>query len=355
MTGTLTLADLLSRRDTTVSQLPADKVIAAVQAHLAMHNQLARSGVSAYCQLVTVESLMDGLALDGDMTLVDEFAKVATEIAETEGIEVSFPLNKYESGIGWTQEHLDAASPEDLAKQVLRVEKADAKQIVREIKVAIYTPTPRTFRDKHDTKRTLTIKPFLNADGEGIPAGPNAVEFDPENHTHYLRGLLTAANVNALIEHVREHGHSKDLKLVIDGAQEQGFRDLEGEGFYAYPPAGVTLGANAAYANGTLDQSDTGNRAIGIFNGAQVVVKPTAVAGYVFCYDAGEVEDRKPLALREPKLAGRRGLRTVAENAIYPLIAKIMQHFFGVGVRCRTNGAVLQVAVAGAYEAPNIS
>jgi hypothetical protein len=354
MTGTLTLADLLSRRDTTVSQLPADKVVAAVRAHLDTHNRLARDGVSSYCQLVSVERMMDGLAQDGDMTEVDEFAKVVTEIAETEGIEVAFPLRKYESAIGWTQEHLDSTTPEDLALQVMRIERGDTKEIVRQIKMAIYTPIARLFRDKHDTKATLKVQPFLNGDGEAIPAGPNGEEFDPDTHTHFLRGPLTAANVNALITHVREHGHSKDLKLVIDGAQEQGFRDLEGEGFYAYPPAGVTLGANAAYANGTLDQSNTGNRAIGLINGAQVVVKPTAVAGYVFCYDAGAAADQKPLAFREPRQPGRRGLRTVAENALYPLIARIMQHMFGVGVRCRTNGAVLQVAADGAYEAPNI-
>lgn len=352
MTATITFADLLKNREQTVPQLGEDKVVAAIAAHVAKHNELSREGVSTLCQIVHEPSLMDGLATDGEMTIVDEFGRVATEVATADGIEVGFPLNKYARGLGWTQDAIDSASAADFAQQFLTVQMADAKAIVRAIKAAIYTPVPRTVRDINESLRSVTVKPFLNGDGEGIPSGPNGEEFNADTHTHYLASAtLTAAKLDELISTVTEHGHTKSVRVYIAQAQEAAVRALDG--FYAYPPSNIVLGSHESRGNGSLDMSNSGNRAIGVYGAAEVWVKPTAVSGYLFAFDAGESEDRKPLGFREPKQPSRRGLRPVAENRAFPLLAKYSEHLFGVGVRCRTNGAVLYIGGA-SYVAPSL-
>jgi hypothetical protein len=101
-----------------------------------------------------------------------------------------------------------------------------------------------------------------------------------------------------------------------------------------------------------LDISRLDNRAIGIFEGAEIQVKPWAIANYVFAWDAAD--PNKPLAYRQRTATALQGLRIAAENGDYPLYARQMEAEFGVGVWTRTNGSVLYFANA-TYADPSIT
>ena len=80
------------------------------------------------------------------------------------------------------------------------------------------------------------------------------------------------------------------------------------------------------------------NRAIGIFGGAEVWVKPWMPANYIFIWDAGS---DKPVVIRQRAGGSQPGLRIAGENDAFPLHAQYMEAEFGAAVWNRTNGVML--------------
>jgi hypothetical protein len=85
------------------------------------------------------------------------------------------------------------------------------------------------------------------------------------------------------------------VKLVINRTDEAAFRALTG--FQAYQDPRIALANNVARREAPrLDITRLDDRAIGIFNAAEVWVKPWAIANYMFAYD--QTAEQKPLVLR---------------------------------------------------------
>jgi hypothetical protein len=90
------------------------------------------------------------------------------------------------------------------------------------------------------------------------------------------------------------------------------------------------------------------NRAIGVFDTAEIWVKPWVPSSYLFAFNPAQ---RKPLA-RRTRDAASGNLRIAAELETYPLHAQFMEREFGLGVQERTNGAWLYTGNA-TYAAPS--
>lgn len=334
-TGTYDISSLLKVTFQTVAEFGMDTIAQVLQRDLAAWNAMVSEMVSELCEVTTDRQRIYGTSVAGEMLEVDEYGLAPTQKAAP-GATVGFPLRLFQYNIGWTAKYLQVATPADLATQQLAAEKANWREIQRQLKKAIYPSANYTFRDHLIDNVELAVKRFVNADGAGIPDGPNGETFDGAAHTHYdASNGWSASELTEAINSVIEHGHGGNVKVAINKADETAVRALEG--FVAYVDPRIVLQTTEAPAQ-RLDISRLDNRPIGIFGGAEVWVKSWAIDNYPFIWDAAD--PNKPLAYRQRTQESLQGLRIAFENADYPLYAKDMESEFGIAVWTRTNGLV---------------
>lgn len=354
--GTLTTLDTLATlNNTTVAEIGEDTVWAGIQAALDAHNMLLREAMMELVDDTTDRQRRYGGSDSGEMDEVDEMGRAdASKLSA--GTTVGFPLRKYQRTKQWTRDFFEEVTGAQFAAEVNGDLDADARLVYRQIRRAIFTPTNTTFTDTLVDQVSLAVKALVNADSAEIPNGPHGETFNAATHTHYLYTAgtsLVAADLTALIETVVEH-YSSGMPIVeINRAQEATVRALTG--FAAYQDARIIVGSATTIAQGNLDPININDRAIGVYNGAEIRVKPRIPAGYLFAWVQGAP---KPLVYRRPLRNPARGdFRLVADNELYPLRAQTRERMFGVAPWNRTNGAALYIdtGAAGAYVAPTIS
>ncbi len=348
-TGTHDISTLLATRYQSAADFGQDKIAAVLAADVAAHNAIMMEMVSDICEVTTDRQRRYGTSISGEMVEVDEYGRAQPQVAKP-GATVGFPLRLNQFAIGWTEKWMQTHTPADMAIATQNAQKAHMRAVVRDIKRALYGATNYTFYDHLVDNVELAVKRLVNADSANIPDGPNGETFDGSTHTHYnANATLTAAALQANVEDVIEHGHGSMVRLAIARADETAVRALSG--FTAYPDPRIIYRATDTPGQ-TVDISRLDNRAIGIFNGAEVWVKPWAIANYHFAWDAGATD--KPLAFRQRESAALQGLRIAATLNTYPLVAQYMEVEYGIGVWTRTNGAILYSA-SGTWADPTIS
>jgi hypothetical protein len=353
--GTYDISTLLATRFQSAAEFGLDTIQQVLEADLAAHNAIVAGMVDEMCEITPDRQRKYGSSADGEMVEVDEYGRAPTQ-APRVGATVGFPLRLFQFALGWTEKYLQIATPADLAQATIGAQSAHLRAIQRDIKRAIYISTNYTFNDHLIDKVDLAVKRFVNADSAAIPNGPNGETFDGATHTHYdANATLTATVLKNNINDVIEHGYGGAVRAAISKTDEAAVRALPG--FVAYPdPRLIFPSVPANFAGGvpgqTLDIARLDNRAIGIFEGAEVWVKPWALANYAFAWDAAS--PNKPLGFRQRTQTTLQGLRIAAKLSKYPLVAEYMEAEFGIGVWTRTNGACLYFA-GGSWTDPTIS
>lgn len=351
-TGSYDISTLLATRFPSAAEYGLDTILRVLQADVAAHNAAVTTMLAELCDVTTDRQRKYGTSINGEMVEVDEYGRAPTQ-RPLAGATVGFPLKLFQYPVGWTEKWLQTHTPADMAQATLGAESAHLRAIQREIKRAIYLSSNYTASDHLVDNVDLAVKRLVNADGAEIPNGPNGETFDGSTHTHYnYNASLTAAAIRATINDVIEHGHGSNVKLAIAIADEAAVRALSGFSAYLDPRLATPGGATSGVPESRLDISRLDNRAIGIFEGAEVWVKPWAIASYPFAWDAGS--PNKPLVFRQREQAVLQGLRLAASNSAFPLVANYYEAEYGIGVWTRTNGAVLYSAGA-AYADPTIS
>ena len=352
VTGVSSINDLIKVRFQSAAEWGLDTIERVLRADLAAHNQIVSELVSEMCEVTSDRQRIYGTSADGDMQEVDEYSKAPTQRNLT-GATVGFPLRAFQYNIGWTERYFRRATPADMAATVLAAEKAHLRSIQLQIKKAIFLSSNYTFNDFLVDKVDLFVKRFLNADGNNIPDGPNGETYDGTTHTHYTANNgWDSTTLLAAVNNVIEHGHGGNVILAINKANEIAVRGLSGFVSYIDPRVSIPGGATTGVPGKRLDVSRLDNRAIGIFGGAEVWVKPWCLTNYAFIWDSAA--PGKPLAFRQETDSTLQGLRIAAENPDYPLYARLMDTSFGVGVWTRTNGACY-FAGSGTWADPTIS
>lgn len=347
--GTASIADLQAARFTSLAAFGLDRIQSALEADLAVHNQLASEMVGELAELSGDRQRIYGTSDSGQMLEVDEFSRGPTQ-KPIVGATVAFPMRLFQYNIGWTRKFFENKNVNDLLVLYLAAKKAHRKKIQVLLKRALFLSTNFTHRDHLVDNVDLAVKRFLNADSQGIPEGPNGEVFNAASHTHYTANAgLTAAFAQAVIRTVVEHGNGGTVKLFINQADETGVRGLAG--FTAYVDPRIALGTGQVPDKTRANITRLDNRAIGIFDAAEVWVKPWAIANYLFASDVSA--EQKPLVLRTRSGQGV-NLKVAAEIAAYPIQAQYMEDEFDFGVWNRTNGAVGYFG-GGAYTDPTIS
>lgn len=348
-TGTHDVSALLAARLSSVPDFAArnlDRITEIVSTELAAHNAQMVEMVRELADVTTARDGVYGSAQGGSMKEVDEYGRTATQRAapgETFGI----PLRKFQYATGWTATWFRNHVPADMAIAIGAAQKADRKRVIYEIKRALFISGNYTFTD-HLVDNVVVggtngVKRLLNADSASIPEGPNGETFTGASHTHYVgEASFTQAFTLVEIANVAEHGHTAEIVIYINKAQEatvRGFAD-----FVAYTDARIINQTAGQVARQALDvRAPTDNRAIGLVGGAEVWVKPWMPANYVFFFDR---QGPKPLWMRQREAALQQGLQMVGSNVAYPLHADYFERDVGFGVYTRTNGSVLYIANA---------
>lgn len=347
--GTLSTLDTLAASQQTIAQYGEDNAFVAIDAARTAHNMIVNDMLVG---AGLVERTTDRLRRYGgpDNMSMDEIDQWGTPDAQkvSAGSPVYFPLKLYGLSVQWTRKFMQVATTKELAEQFIAAQDADINAIIREIKRAIFYPTNYTFVDKLVDSVSLSVKALVNADSAPLPLGPNGEVFTASSHTHYLgTASFVAANLTSLITTVAEHFARGSIMVYINSAQEAAIRAFTG--FVPYVDARIVQATTANVATTPLDMVNLYNRAIGIFGGAEIVIKPWVPAGYVFATIKGQPA---PLAMRTRDGGG--DLVIAAEDESHPLRARTLEREFGVGVWNRINGAVLDTANA-SYTTPTIN
>lgn len=338
--GTLSVADLLKtvRVGASVWEVGEDRTYAAISSYMDAHNTILNQQLMGFVEVLSGGDRIQGTGGNALMTMqeVDEFGRADAQKV-TAGDTLGFPLRLYAVALQWTRKWMENHTLVELVAQVEAAAVADKLNIESQIKRALFFAANYTFIDKLVDRMSIPVKRLVNADSMELPIGPNGETYTASSHTHYLgTGTLVAANVSGLITTVAEHYNSGQIQLFINQAQEAAIRAMTAN-FTPYVDARIITGSGVTVANGTLDQSNIYNRAIGVFDAAEVWVKPWVPAGYIFAWVAGQTP---PLAWRERR-PGSSAFGLDYEDEQYPLRAKQMGREFGIGVKNRVNGAVL--------------
>lgn len=350
--GTLSISDLLATTTQSIAQGGPGYEQAIWQTFarsLASHNRIMNELLGEFVERTTERLVGVGGVSTMQMDDIDEYGTPHVQKVAP-GENMGFPMRLSGIALQWTRTYFQAATPADIAGQMIAAQDADRLRVTRDIKRAIFTATNTSFVDvRTKDKPTLPVKALANADGMSVPVGPNGETFTAGSHTHYLgTASLTAADLQSLVTTVAEHYTGNDVRIVINSAQEAAVRALSG--FTAFVDARVIQSQTTVYARGMYDLFQYNNRDIGIFNGAVVSVRPWAIANYIVAYNrlAPVV-----LAMRE-RSEGSGDFVMTYEDEDHPLRGKGFEREFGIAPRNRWGMAVLYTSNA-TYASPTIT
>jgi hypothetical protein len=339
--GTLGALDSLRASQATIAAFGEDRAFEAIEVARQAHNEQFNEMLTDFIERTTDRQRFYGSVDSMEMDEVDEFGRADAEKIAA-GVTIGFPMRLFQRSVQWTRKFMQNTTANELAAQFTAVQDAHIRRLQREIKRAIFKPTNSTFKDvlmPIKDQIDLAVKAFVNADSAAIPPGPNGESFDATTHTHYLAragGAVVSGEVSGQIETVIEHHNTGQALLYINRAQEASVRAMTSN-FTPYTDMRIVPGANTQTAQGNLDPVNLYNRAIGIYDGAEVWVKNWIPSGYSFLFMRGAPA---PLVLRE-RAPGGANLQLAADDESHPLRARTMEAEFGVGVWNRTNGSVL--------------
>jgi len=354
--GTLSTLDTLASTSQTIAQYGEDNAFAAIALALDAHNAIMQMLRGDMVETTTDRQRRYGNPSQMKMVELDEWGNADAQKIIA-GVTVGFPLRLYGASLQWTKKYFQTATTKEIAAQVTAMMDADAQNITLQIKKVIFSPVNYLDDDRlvdHLNAIQLPVKALANADGAGLPVGPNGEVFDGTTHTHYLAavtgGTLTTTDAGALVNTVVEHFADGEPRIDIARQDEPSWRALGG--FVAYFDTRIIQPTTAASAPGVpLDVVNIQNRAIGVFQGAEVWVKPWMVPGYAHAWVKGQAA---PFCLRIRDTTTD-ALILQADDEDHPLRAKMYEREFGVGTYNRINGAVLDMLHSTTYVAPVVT
>lgn len=352
--GTLHTLDVLEDDATTVNDFGEENLVRETNRALAVHNAAMQEAVADFAIVTGQRQFGYGISDTMEMQELDQFGSPDVQKV-TAGGNLGLPLRFYGIAVQWSRHYLLNASVGQIAAQLNSAAAADVRNLTRQIRRALFTPTNNlTYQDTLQTPiLLLELRALLNGDGQPIPNGPNGEPYDGATHTHYsAEASLTEAGLTAALDTVIEHGVSGGMAIYINRAQESTVRGFAG--FEPYVDSRINLASTESSAVGPLDVNNPNDRAIGVFAGAEVSVKPWVPAGYQVVFDRGAGTD-KALAIRTRSgtLSDTGGFATLYENDEFPLRARALGREFGTGVVGRHKAAVhFSAAADGNYALP---
>jgi hypothetical protein len=355
--GTLSVADLLATvNNATVAEFGEDDLFRAIQQDQAVHNILIDDMTSLLVERTTDQLRGSGAVDRMTMQELDEFGTARAQKV-TAGANLGFPLKLKGLSVQWTRTAFKVMKARELLAQYQAAEAADLREVIADIKRAIFTATNSTFTDRLVDNLAIPVKALANADGFPLPVGPNGETFDAGAEDHYIgEASYTAAFLSAAINTVAKKYRQADMAVYINRAQVAATRGFTGSttdpNFVPMVEANIRVADTREVISApALDTgSDRNNRAIGYFDEAEVLVKPWVPANYVVIHNRSA---RKVLAFRE-RFPGSGNFGISFEDELHPLRARGLEREYGIAVQERASMAVLYIANA-TYASPTIA
>lgn len=335
--GIYSISDLLAVRNASAASYGIETIWRTVQMETEYANKRVNEMLADFCMPVTAQSAIWG---GGGTVAMDEVDEYGVPMAKQNaiGITAQFPLRMYKQQLGWTEEYFETATPAEVAEKFLELRKGYFAQITKQMKKSLYLSSVISFVDRLTNGVTLSVKPLQAGDITvgTVPDSPAGVVF-ANTHTHILaENVVSAADVQALVDTVTEHGNTKGLKIFMNAADKAAFIALTG--FTPLSQIYINYdGVNSTVKK--LDNEDVENQLIGYWlGGIECWVKPWACDNYLLCVATGMPE--KVLGYRQRAQSNLQGWRIVNQFNDHPLIAEYAKAEFGFGVFNRVMGAV---------------
>ncbi|MBA2758932.1 MAG: hypothetical protein H0U38_04490 [Chloroflexia bacterium] len=355
--GTLSTLDDLANVQTSVLEYGEQTLAQRVAQALTIHNTALEDAIADFAIITNQYQLPYGVSDDMEMQELDQYGSPDVQ-KHLAGGAIGLPLRFYGIAVQWNRHFLLNASVATLARLFDSAASSDRRNVTLRIRQRLLNPTNTIgYRDLLQTKLTYDVHALLNGDGMGVPSSPTGETFDGGTHTHFnAEAALSAAGLTALIDDVVEHGVDGSILMYINRADEAAVRGFAG--FTAYVDARIQPASTQTVALGTFDVTNPADRAIGLYDGAEVHVKPWVPDNYQIAFDRTVGTD-KPLAIRtrSGNMAGdayQGGFGQLFEDEDHPLRARGLGREFGVGANQRHKAAV-NFSNGATYVSPTLS
>ncbi|MDQ3540125.1 MAG: hypothetical protein M3440_05505, partial [Chloroflexota bacterium] len=341
----------------TVALFGEDQLREHIDRALAIHNRALAEAIADFARVTDERQLPYGLGDDMEMQELDQMGSPDVQKTAPAGV-LGLPLRFFGIAVQWNRHFMLNTTVGELLARLDAAASADVRNVTRQLRRALMLPTntPGYF-DILQSKLTYDIRALLNADGQPVPIGPNAETFNGATHTHYrAEAALSDAGLTGTLDTVLEHGVSGGMAIYINRAQEAAVRGFTAS-FTPYVDARINPSSTDRTANGGLDVTNPNDRALGIYNGAEVSTKPWVPANYQIIFDRGAGADKalgvrtRSGALGGDAYAG--GFGILYEDDNHPLRAQALGREFGVGVVGRHKAAI-NFSAGATYVAPAI-
>ena len=355
--GTFTLEELFARDFGAASEsVRMENVATTISRILADTSAQMDEMLSDFSETSEDVSRMWGSFLDGEAVEVHDDQAKAPGSTPAKGQQLQFPLRLIKKSTGFSALWLKKATPADMARKVGDITFALNQRVVDEVKFALFNKTRANSTDWLTNGVTLTlVQPFINADGKPIPNAIGTGEsFTAASHQHYVGTVgasLAAADIDALIENVQEHGLN-GLELRINEANVSTLAGLASTKFEALRHTVIVGGQGDTVSGDDPANLVLGNRLAGYWDGIPVWTKVYVPSGYYMCIATGAQE--KPLVRRVDSALGSGAIVPLAQYGDSVLSAQEFMQAYGFGAYNRAACAFLDAGHQTTYSNPTL-
>lgn len=274
-------------------------------------------------------------------------------------VKVGYPHKWFDKATRFTWKFLSHATAAQVSAIHASALAADNRLVFRNVLDRAFNPVQTVNEDG------TPVLGFWNG-VNGTPPEYNGDTFSA-THNHYMTtgsALLESGDVDTLVDTVEHHGYglrqNGDRVIILANPVEAdviaGYRVSTGATYDFIPSTDAPAFITSETIEGDRPPgSFNGLRVIGAYGDAWVVSDRQIPIGYVVALATGGANsERNPMGFRQAPQPGLQGLIQIPGDRDYPLIDSYYTRGFGVGVRSRGAGAVMQVTANAAYTAPVI-
>ena len=351
----------------TADGVDLNDIWAEVQDVLAIYNE-ERSAIRNLCSfrtLNTADAIPQSISSES-FEEATEFGVPRAVRPPADWLKLGYSFKDFDLSLRSTWKFLREATAEQVQAGVTRILEADNKNTNGSVLNRLFNPATETNEWQH------TCYGLWNADGM-IPPPYLGNTFDG-THTHYLTSgsaLLDAADLEAMMHHIREHGYGIDpngaqlITFMCPGDFEAslitswraGVQYATGAPLpkwdFIPSPLQPTFISNEIIQGPVPPAEYNGLRVWGSYGYTLLCQSAYVPVGYVaMVATSGPNSPDNPVGFREHVNVAYQGLRHIPGNGPYPLVDSFFARGFGVGTRHRGAAVVMRLTTSTSYTAP---
>lgn len=363
--GISTQGDVLVNQ--TADGVDLNDIWAEIQEVLGLWNTERKTitGLLSYRTVNVADAIAQSISSDS-FEEATEFGEPRAIRPPVDVLKLGYSFKDYDISLRATWKFLREATAEQVQAQVTRVFEADNKLTTGTVMNRLFNPATRLNEWGHTCYGLWS--------GDGMVPPPYLGQTFAGDHTHYLTtgsDVLDAADVEAMLHHVKEHGYGTrpatqmlilanplDVEAATMTAWRAGveYRSGQTPKWDFIPSALMPAWISDETIHGPIPNAEyNGLQVWGSYGGA-LLIQSNYIPRYYAAVVAsgGPNSDTAPVGFREHINPAYRSLRHIPGRGPYPLQSSFFARGFGVGVRHRSAAVVIQITTNASYTAPTI-